>query len=89
MRQQRERAKKRREAEDKRPDPDGLTVAERPELHAAAKEGRLADMADGLLKKQAAGQLAAGTPCRTPPSSPCPLSPAPGLCGGSAGGAGR
>ena len=57
-------------------------------LHAAAADGRLADLGAGLTAKDAGGTLAAGAPCRTPPNSPCPLSPAPGLCGGSAGGAG-
>ncbi len=59
------------------------------DLHAAAGQGRLADLGSELLTKEAEGTLAAGTPCRTPPNSPCPRSPAPGLCGGSAGGAGQ
>ena len=58
------------------------------ELHDAAYTGRLADLRAGLTAKDAEGTLAAGTPCRAPPNSPCPLSPAPGLCGGSAGAAG-
>ena len=47
-------------------------------LHAAAEEGRLADLPAELTAKDAEGTLAAGTPCRAPPNSPCPLSPAPG-----------
>ena len=58
------------------------------ELHAAAMDGRLTDVATELTAKGAEGTLAAGAPCRAPPNSPCPLSPAPGLRGGSAGGAG-
>ena len=60
------------------------------ELHAAAEDGRLADLRDGLTAKGAEGTLAAGAPCRAPPNCPaCPLSPALGLCGGSAGEAGQ
>eukprot|EP01045_Picozoa_sp_COSAG04_P015254 COSAG04_NODE_1193_length_7792_cov_7.972442_1_plen_114_part_10 len=68
-----------------------LRAARMPEneLHAAVGEGRLADLADGLRKKDAEGTLAAGAPCRAPPNSPCPLSPAPGVRGGSAGRAGQ
>eukprot|EP01045_Picozoa_sp_COSAG04_P047875 COSAG04_NODE_18092_length_449_cov_0.872159_1_plen_92_part_01 len=58
------------------------------ELHVAAQHGRLAELRAGLTAKDAEGTLATGAPCRAPPNSPCPLSPAPGLCGGSAGGAG-
>ena len=36
-------------------------------LHAAAGDGRLADLAAGLTAKDAAEQLGAGTPCRAPP----------------------
>eukprot|EP01045_Picozoa_sp_COSAG04_P018727 COSAG04_NODE_1754_length_5687_cov_2.326593_11_plen_428_part_01 len=56
-------------------------------LHGAAEEGQLEDLAAAMLAKDAEGTLAAGAPCRAPPDSPCPLSPAPGLRGGSAGGA--
>ena len=59
------------------------------ELHAAATEGRLADLSTELTAKDAEGTLAAGAPCRAPPNSLRPLSPAPGLRGGSAGGAGQ
>ena len=52
-------------------------------LHTAAHDGRLADLRAGLTAKGAEGTLAAGTPCHAPPNSPCPLSPAPRLCGGS------
>ena len=68
--------------------------AARYPVHAAAQEGRLADLAADLTAKQAPSGLVAGTP-RPPPLSHrrtqlprCPLSPAPCLCGGSAGGAG-
>ena len=50
-------------------------------LHAAAEEGRLADLAAGLGTKQAEGTLAAGAPCLPHPSLLpwLPRSPAPGL----------
>eukprot|EP01045_Picozoa_sp_COSAG04_P015262 COSAG04_NODE_1193_length_7792_cov_7.972442_9_plen_69_part_00 len=41
------------------------------ELHAAANDGRLADLAAQVTAKDAEGTLAAGAPCR---ASPCPLS---------------
>ena len=44
------------------------------ELHTAARQGRQADLADGLTAKDAEGTLAAGAPCRTLPNSPWPLS---------------
>ena len=40
------------------------------ELHAAAEDGRLADLGAGLTAKGAEGTLAAGTPCRAPPNPP-------------------
>ena len=43
--------------------------AARHPLHAAAYDGRLADLGAGLTAKQADGTLAAGAPCRTPPNS--------------------
>ena len=39
------------------------------ELHAAAKNGRLADLRAGLTAMDAEGTLAAGAPCRAPPNS--------------------
>ena len=54
--------------------------ADAVDLHAAAREGRLADLAAGLRKKQIVDQLAAGAPCRPHPSFSRPLVTAPGLC---------
>ena len=53
-----------------------MMVANAVDLHAAATQGRLEDLVAGLRKKDAAGQLEAGTACRAPPNSPCTLSPA-------------
>ena len=40
--------------------------AARHPLHAAAQDGRLTDLAVGLCKKEATGQLEAGTPSLPP-----------------------
>ena len=39
------------------------------ELHAAAFDGRLAELSAALTAKDAEGTLATGAPCRTPPNS--------------------
>ena len=44
--------------------------AARYPLHAAAQDGRLAALGAELRAKQEEGSLAAGAPCRAPPSSP-------------------
>ena len=64
--------------------PQRLAAGDAADLHAAAGEGRLADLGAGLTAKGAEGTLAAGAPRRAPPTSPCPLSPAPGRRGGRA-----
>jgi len=66
---------------------EAAEFADRTQLHAAAQDGRLADLGAGLRAKQAAGTLASGTPYRTLRNPAASLTV--GCCGGcSAGGAG-